>query len=407
MDYTEYVIPLFAFIFAVAFTALWLRDTSRIHVLGLTVTYAAMGASWIIDLLFYNHYGPTVDVISHLLSAISISALGWAMCRRAGGEFPVTAIALVFAISTPLIYIASAHDNIEAIVAVASTTTSFLFIIGAVAWWATKPRHFAELGMLGLMAVLVAIGFVNPVYRQLTIDNPALTSVGSVYLTVNLVSMAVIPVIMAICAFGLLMMDEWLRLKNLARLDPLSNLLARSAFEAEVADMLARGRKDGVPVSLIVADIDHFKSVNDTHGHSVGDEVIAYFGATIAHKIRTSDAAGRVGGEEFCVAVWNCRDEAAAGLAERIRQSFQNASAPRKEGLPNCTASFGVAEACDNEPYPSLFERADAALYRAKNTGRNRVAMASRGPDPMTFDVGEAEDVSLDRSRVVPLRKFK
>jgi len=116
--------------------------------------------------------------------------------------------------------------------------------------------------------------------------------------------------------------------------------------------------------------------VNDIWGHQSGDQAIADFGNLIKNKVRTCDVAGRIGGEEFCIAVWNCDNEPAYRLAERIRHAF----AAHKHIVINddirLTASFGVATAQAGETYKQLFARADKALYEAKSKGRDRVVNA-------------------------------
>jgi diguanylate cyclase (GGDEF)-like protein len=154
--------------------------------------------------------------------------------------------------------------------------------------------------------------------------------------------------------------------------------LLRGTFENDGLKMFAKACKKGLPVSLIVADIDHFKQVNDRHGHTAGDEAIAGFAALINDAIRSIDIAGRVGGEEFAILVWNCEAEPAVGLAERLRRGLS--SRPIRAGASELrlTASFGVAQWQDGESYAQVFNRADAALYQAKNSGRDRVCSGAR-----------------------------
>lgn len=153
--------------------------------------------------------------------------------------------------------------------------------------------------------------------------------------------------------------------------DPLASLLNRRAFEEEAQQRLSRFHT--ADVCLIFCDIDHFKSINDTFGHGVGDDVIRQVGEIIRHSLRKGDVAGRIGGEEFVILLGDIALPEAADLAERLRQRI--AGLPLGHGMErrNVTASFGVAEAGRDEPLEELMRRADNRLYDAKRNGRNRV----------------------------------
>ena len=142
---------------------------------------------------------------------------------------------------------------------------------------------------------------------------------------------------------------------------------------------LQRAREEDVPISVIVADIDHFKRVNDIWGHQVGDSAIAGFGDLLRSAIRSTDIAGRVGGEEFCLFVWDCPAGPTRKLAERIRTRFEHMQIEGISDGVRLTASFGIAQWEPDEGYGRLFARADAALYRAKQAGRNRIVSQDEG----------------------------
>ena len=190
------------------------------------------------------------------------------------------------------------------------------------------------------------------------------------------------------------MTDQTKAVREDAERDALTGLKMRGPFEAQAIAMLNRARDKDVPVSVIVADIDHFKRVNDIWGHQVGDTAIASFGDLLRSTIRDTDIAGRIGGEEFCILVWNCPEEPTLNLAERIRARFEQLPIEGISDDVRLTASFGVAQWVTDEGYGRLFARADAALYRAKEGGRNCtsadgddrpravVSPLKQGPDP-------------------------
>lgn len=126
------------------------------------------------------------------------------------------------------------------------------------------------------------------------------------------------------------------------------------------------------PFSLVMIDIDHFKKINDTHGHEVGDRVLVDIATLLQATIRQSDILGRWGGEEFLLILPNTSPEGALHVAEELRQAVQEYACP---AYPHpISASFGVAHYRPQDTANSLIKRADIALYRAKHNGRNGVA---------------------------------
>lgn len=162
--------------------------------------------------------------------------------------------------------------------------------------------------------------------------------------------------------------------------DALSGLLNRGGFENRAKIAIETASRLGLPVSLVVSDLDRFKSVNDTFGHTSGDNVIAGFAAFLQSSITSHQIAGRIGGEEFAILLPGTNVIAARLFAESARSTF---SVTRIKGLPETmrfTASFGVAELSPGENFSDLFARADKALYLAKDSGRDCVKIAPR-PD--------------------------
>jgi diguanylate cyclase (GGDEF)-like protein len=159
--------------------------------------------------------------------------------------------------------------------------------------------------------------------------------------------------------------------RGLAIIDPLTGMLNRAALEAKIVAVTHEANLTGQPVALAVGDLDHFKDINDSHGHVVGDAVLAAVAGRIRGSLRAFDSAYRVGGEEFVVLLPGIDEAAAAVVAERVRASVSELPI---EGVP-VTISLGVAASPPDQPfdYQAVFEAADAALYQAKAGGRNRV----------------------------------
>jgi diguanylate cyclase (GGDEF)-like protein len=162
------------------------------------------------------------------------------------------------------------------------------------------------------------------------------------------------------------------QLVKAADTDYLTGLLNRRAFDLEFRDQCARAGRSGLPLALAMFDLDHFKQINDRHGHAEGDRVLRDFAALLEHELRRGDTLARVGGEEFAVVLFGVGLEQAAMFAERIGRELQRLGAQRSAAL---STSAGVAALSASEPDPAaLLLVADRALYAAKQAGRHRVA---------------------------------
>jgi diguanylate cyclase (GGDEF)-like protein/PAS domain S-box-containing protein len=173
--------------------------------------------------------------------------------------------------------------------------------------------------------------------------------------------------------------QAYARLENLAMHDPLTGVANRRQLENLLDANIELLRSSGVPFCLIMTDIDHFKRVNDTYGHAVGDRCLQRFANGLQSLSRSDDVVGRFGGEEFLIVLPRQRLDTAVRLAERLRQQITIRTAVRELAGRGLTASFGVAEARPRERRWGILERVDVALYRAKDNGRNRVEIAGGG----------------------------
>lgn len=169
-------------------------------------------------------------------------------------------------------------------------------------------------------------------------------------------------------------------LAHAASIDPLTGIANRRAFverfEVHWADAMSRH----APLSIALIDVDHFKRINDTQGHAVGDSVLCALAATLQGLLRAGTLLARWGGEEFVVLIPGADTQAASGLAERLRAAVENL---RREDLPPITISVGVASLSGRTRLrpEGLFDEADGALYAAKTAGRNRVVVVSEPTD--------------------------
>jgi len=162
-----------------------------------------------------------------------------------------------------------------------------------------------------------------------------------------------------------------------AVIDPLTGMLNRKALAARIAELTQQSRVSGQPIGVIVGDVDHFKRINDSHGHATGDAVLRDVAYVIRKQLRAFDLVYRLGGEEFLILLPGSDVEHALGRAERLRGAVAEAS--MTAGV-NVTMSFGVSASKPEAEfdYDAVFGAADAALYEAKRGGRDQVITESR-----------------------------
>jgi diguanylate cyclase len=159
--------------------------------------------------------------------------------------------------------------------------------------------------------------------------------------------------------------------------DPLTSLGNRRCFDDGLVKALTEARTRGTSLSLVLADIDNFKRVNDLFGHRVGDEILKMFARVLTDNVRATDTVARYGGEEFAIILPGTPVESARAMTERMRsqlEGMQLAVNASGQQIGRITASFGIAELITGDDTGTLVERADAKLYEAKCAGRNRIA---------------------------------
>lgn len=166
-----------------------------------------------------------------------------------------------------------------------------------------------------------------------------------------------------------------IELEQLSSTDALTQLKNRATFYARLAEEVARARRHGQPLTLLMLDIDHFKSINDTAGHRAGDHVLVEFATKVRGALRTGDLAARYGGEEFAVLLPHTRLVEAIVVAERLLAAARTIARPPREGVAHLTISVGMAELDGDEDAESFVVRADDALYGSKDAGRDRLTL--------------------------------
>ena len=250
-------------------------------------------------------------------------------------------------------------------------TALLAYLTGAHAWLVLRQSQLSFSHWF--VGTVLCLASLNEVVRLVT----ALTlPVGDTVFDrqpQNLLHITLYPFLMLLMAIGMVLLATdrvRAQMQYLATHDSLTNTLTRRHMNETCEQELARCRRHGRAMALLTVDLDHFKTINDTHGHQVGDRVLIRFVATVNTLLRRGDELGRFGGEEFVVLLPETALPEALLVAERIRAACQTDA-----GMPPYTVSIGVAAyLSEADTVDSLLGRADAAMYRAKAGGRNQVA---------------------------------
>lgn len=389
------VTPMIALLFAATFAVMWRVGRLKRHVLLFAVSHVLGAIGFLVTHLlpadaFYLFH--TTQAFYFLASATIL----YAVCERANQPLHLGSVATVYVICAAVLALAvSLTGDVAPRLIIVNTGYGVLFAMGVTTLLTARRRDAIDIAIIIVMAIQAIDFLVRPNVTLLFESSiPAEVYRDSVYYSLIGLVLGVKNVILAMVLIGATIVEWLTALRESSERDDLTGLHNRGAFEQVMRNLLPRAQTEGRALSLVVADIDHFKQVNDIWGHQAGDKALLSFGDLIQQMVRGCDTAGRIGGEEFCIAVWNCENEAAERLADRIRQAF---AVLQHSGLNDdirLTASFGVATAREGETYQSLFGRADAALYEAKTRGRNRVENAEcerRDSEPASKNVGLIE----------------
>jgi len=176
--------------------------------------------------------------------------------------------------------------------------------------------------------------------------------------------------------------ERFRRLRSMMLRDSLTGLLNHTTTKEQLSIELSRMRRSGLSLAFALIDLDHFKSVNDTYGHPIGDQVLKTMSNMLKQRLRMTDIIGRYGGEEFAVALPDVSPSNAMVVLDKVREAFAQIQQIHSGGEFTVTLSCGVAMFPDFDDVPSLTEAADQALYEAKSKGRNRVVLAAPPETP-------------------------
>ncbi|MEM6826786.1 MAG: GGDEF domain-containing protein [Pseudomonadota bacterium] len=394
-----FVVPAIAMIFAAVFAGLWWQDRARLHIAAYAYCYAALAAGVVINIWILRDVGPVGIVSYHLLSMSGLIALLWGTAARVGLKTPLATYAFTVLFTCVILSFAAGAGDRNAMVMAQNTNSSLLMALTAQNLWHAGSRRLSDRALIWVITLFAGFGFIRPLLIAFAepLFGPGEQG-AALLLSVVVLAMAIFLTLQALALIATVLVDKAETDREMAALDPLSGLPMRAMFEREALAMQERARDHGVPLSLVIVDLDHFKRINDTHGHAAGDKVIAEFGKLIAGEIRPHDICGRIGGEEFCILAYKCDGTNARSLANRIKAATNALMVPWSTQELRVTASIGVAQWDAHAPYGEVFKRADDALYSAKRAGRDCVVVAGLS-EPV-----EAQDETDDSD---PLGEFQ
>ncbi|MEO0035078.1 MAG: hypothetical protein RLZZ501_1101 [Pseudomonadota bacterium] len=258
-------------------------------------------------------------------------------------------------------------------VRVVAISLLFALLCGAGAWALLRPglKPALPLRCYGGLYLALAVFFMVRAVMAWDVAIPDYFASGPIALSAHLAGF----VQLVLGTFlQLVLIAEWLvaDIARQASLDPLTGLLNRRAFAAIAGKLLAAAGRSGRPVALLMLDLDHFKRANDSRGHAFGDELLCRFARVAERELRAGDVICRHGGEEFAALLPDADPDQALLVADRLRRAFAEDSCAAEV---RATVSVGIA-ACDlGDGLDGLLRRADRALYRAKNEGRDRCVL--------------------------------
>ncbi|ESZ26236.1 MULTISPECIES: GGDEF domain-containing protein [unclassified Mesorhizobium] len=376
--------PTIALALGAAFLVLWSYQRHRPYLAVLAISYSLSAAGFLLQYFTLPIGMPLTKLTSNICFTIAACCLSSAVIHRYGRKVPSVGIAVLAGggLASLCWFLFVAPDLTWRILAMNFAFGGISLLVAA------ELRPVRNNGptekILFVLSLLSGVNFFVRTLAVVIAHGPFASYdgfYGSSYWTTALLSHALLSLLIALCLFSAAALDVLKALKTETYTDPLSGLLNRRGFEERGMLLLQHCASARFPVALVLADLDHFKALNDVHGHGAGDRVIADFAAKLRSAAGARGVAGRIGGEEFAVLL-PLSDLAAARLfAEAVRTVY---SAGHVDGLPQgtkVTASFGVAARSGGEALEPLMRRADDALYKAKKNGRDSVRLSYERPE--------------------------
>ena len=352
----------------------WLAQAER-AALAHWAVYAALSAiTWLLLALYFR--APPLALV--LIGLCSVIALRRGIRLYIGRplDWALPALMLALAVFAQALGLDAARRPLQAVINFGTLALLYLSTAWDLRRHAHEDLHWRFPLLLSLPLLLGGLAFAGRALRALLapesvaaeMNVPSALNVGSA------LSYIVLVLLMHATLMALVVARLLGQLQNLARRDPLTGLLNRRAMHAALDEHARRRRRVADTFSVLMIDVDHFKSVNDRHGHEAGDRALTHLSRLMTQALRQQDRVGRFGGEEFLVLLPSADLARARADAEILRLQVRSQPLPLADQLLHLSVSIGVAEwAGPAEDLSRLLARADAALYRAKAGGRDRV----------------------------------
>ncbi len=366
--------PTIGIVFTAFLLPLWLNNRSRSYILYFVVAFVLYTLATSSQLfLVPGDTGRTAPVTSILyLACIVLLTEGCVTRRNRDPSYRLTA-AICGASLIGVCYYYFVDRNLTARIYILSTGCGLLFAIAAYRLRPSRDGSLADKAIFWIFLVMSAQIFLRPLLTgrpgDATIDPDAFRT-SPFWLALQF-SLVVSAVVMGLTLLGSIFSEIMADLKQQSTIDALTGVYNRRGFDEEASRVIKRGGSN--PISLVVCDIDHFKAINDTHGHPRGDRILKELALLLSAHTGESDLVGRIGGEEFAVLLKGRTPQEAETYAERVRALFEASGTSVFRGASTTTASFGIAGHVPDQTLRELVSRADKKLYEAKRAGRNRV----------------------------------
>ena len=321
------------------------------------------------------------DMFSLALNAVGFIACGlvWNASRVFHGRTPNLAGLPLGALAWVAAVLSLPPDAAELRMTLGAGIVAVYAALTATELWSDRRRTLQKRWPAIVVPVLHGFALMLPILLGDFLHHENHAFGTSIWVTVFAIELVLYAVGTVFVIFMLVSERTVTAHKTAASMDPLTGMFNRRGFAEATSRVIEREANAGRPVTVLIFDIDHFKSINDRFGHPAGDEILKLFATVVVNTLRISDLSGRIGGEEFA-ALLPCSLEEGVIAAERVREAFADSGIVVEEGPVDTTVSIGVAGGPAGTELEVLLASADTALYQAKRSGRNRVEAAEELP---------------------------
>ena len=325
--------------------------------------------------------GSLGEMLSLALNAVGFVACGmvWNASRVFHGRKPNLPGLVLGAVAWIAAVMTVAPVNSALRMTIGASIVTVYAALTASELWSARRRSLQRRWPMILVPVMHGFVLMLPILLGNLLHPHDGKFAGSIWVTGFSVELVLYAVGTVFVIFILVSERAVIKHKTAASMDPLTSMFNRRGFAEACARVIDREANAGRPVTVLIFDIDHFKSINDRFGHAAGDEILKLFATVVINSLRLSDLSGRIGGEEFA-ALLPCSLEEGVVAAERVREAFASSGIVVEDGPVDTTVSIGVAGGPAGTELEVLLAAADTALYQAKRSGRNRVEAAEELP---------------------------